>query len=298
MLTAMLRSAGLDANPVLLSTRTNGFPIFPTLDGFNYVITMVNLEDGSSVLLDASEEFSFPNMLPTRTLNWKGRKVTKEGNSSWVKLVSSKHALEDNNVMVKISDDKIVEGMIRTRFDNQKALNYRKNYNHIKEEDLIKNLEEKYSLEIENYKVLNKNALGKVVIRNVKFLSEDLIEEINGKLYIEPLLFLTEHKNPFKLEERKFPVDFATPWKDKHIVSIQVPEGYKVESLPESIAIGLPESIGVFKFRVTQQGNKISTLSILQFNEGVVSANYYAALKDFYGQMVKKQSEKIVLVKE
>jgi hypothetical protein len=112
------------------------------------------------------------------------------------------------------------------------------------------------------------------------------------------LLFLSEHKNPFKLEERKFPVDFATPWKDRNTVSIQMPEGYKVESLPGPLAIGLPDGLGVFKFRVMQQGNKISTMSTLQFNEGVIGANYYAALKDFYGKMVKKQSEKIVLIKE
>ena len=297
MLTSMLRSAGLEANPVLLSTRTNGFPIFPTLSGFNYVIAMVDLQDGSHVLLDASEEFSLPNMLPTRTLNWKGRKVTKEGGSIWVELTSFKHASEDNYVMVKISDDMMVEGMIRIKYDNLNALNYRKNNNHIKEEDLITKLEEKYKLEIDDYKVLNKKVLEKGVIRNVKFLSEDLTEEINGKIYIEPLLFLSQHKNPFKLEDRKFPVDFATPWKDRNTVSIQIPEGYKVESLPAPLAIGLPDGLGVFKFKVSQQGNKISTISILQFNEGVIGAQYYASLKGFYGQMIKKQSEKIVFIK-
>jgi hypothetical protein len=297
MLTSMLRSAGLDANPVLVSTRKNGIPLFPTLNGFNYVISIVDFKDGGSVLLDASEEFSLPNMLPTRTLNWKGRKVTKEGNSSWVGLTSSKHSLEDNYVMVKISDEMMVEGMIRTKYDNLNALNFRKNKNHIKEEDLITKLEEKDKIEIEDYKVLNKKVLGKSIIRNVKFLSEDLIEEINGKLYIEPLLFLSEHKNPFKLDDRKFPVDFATPWKDRNTVSIQIPDGYKLESLPAPLAIGLPDGLGVFKYKVSQQGNKINTMSILQFNEGVIGAQYYATLKDFYGQVVKKESQKIVLIK-
>jgi hypothetical protein len=297
MLISMLRSAGLDANPVLVSTRANGSPFFPTIDGFNYVISMVNFKDDTYVLLDASEKFSLPNILPTRALNWKGRKVNKNGGSSWVELTSSKHTLEDNNVMVKISDELKVKGMIRTRYDNLNALNYRKNKNHIKEEDLITQLEEKYNIEIDDYKVLNKDLLEKVVTRNIKFLSDDLIEEINGKLYIEPLLFLSEHKNPFKLEDRKFPVDFASPWVDRNTVSIQVPEGYKVETLPESIAIGLPDGLGVFKFRVKQQANKITTISILQFNEGVIGAQNYPQLKDFYGQMVKKESEKIVLIK-
>ena len=298
ILTAMLRSAGLKSNPVLVSTRDNGIPYFPTLDGFNYVIAMVDFKDGSSVLLDATEGFSLPNMLPTRALNWKGRKVTRKGNSSWVNLMSSKYALEDNNVMVKISDEMTVEGKIRIRYDNLNALNYRKNNNHVKKEDLITKLEEKYNLEIEEYKILNKNVLGKGVVRNIKFLSNDLIEEINGKFYIEPLLFLSKHENPFKLEDRKFPVDFASPWKNKSIVSIQIPEGYKVESLPEVLVIGLPDGLGVFKFQVAQNGNTINTMSILQFNNAIISPEYYGGLKDFYGQIVKKQSEKIVLIKE
>jgi hypothetical protein len=297
MLISMLRSAGLNANPVLVSTRSNGVPLYATLDGFNYVIAMVESASGDYVLLDATDTYSTPSILPVRALNWNGRKVTKDGNSSWVKLTSSKHALEENMVMVKITDDMTVEGLIRTKYNNLKALNYRNNNNHVKEENLITKLEEKYKFEIEDYKVANKKILGKPIVRSVQFISENLIEEINGKLYIEPILFLTTHNNPFKLEERKFPIDFTTPWKDRNTVSIQIPEGYKVEYLPETFAIGLPRDLGVFKYQVKQVGNKIKTISVLQFNQAIISPEYYSALKGFYSEFVKKQSEKIVLVK-
>ncbi|MEE9350178.1 MAG: DUF3857 domain-containing protein [Flavobacteriaceae bacterium] len=72
ILTAMLREAGLDASPVLVSTRSNGIPLFPTIEGFNYVIAGVEL-DNEIVLLDATEPFSAPNVLPSRVLNWQGR---------------------------------------------------------------------------------------------------------------------------------------------------------------------------------------------------------------------------------
>ena len=176
--------------------------------------------------------------------------------------------------------------------------NYRKSFNHIKDESLITKLEEKYNLEIEDFKVANNTNLGKAIVRNVKFSSEDLIEEINGKLYIEPMLFLSQNKNPFKLENRQFPVDFTTPWKDKNTISLTIPKGYKVESIPAPLAIGLPENLGVFKFKVVHQGGKISTLTSVQFNQSMISPQHYAALKDFYSQLVKKQSEKIVLIKE
>ena len=298
MLTSMLRSAGLEANPILVSTRSNGVPLLPTIKGFNYVISMVEFPDGSYMLLDATEKYSIPNTLPTRALNFNGRKITKDGNSSWVKLTSTKHALETNNIMVKITEDMLTEGLIRTQYSNLNAFSYRKNNNHIKEEDLITKLEEKNNIEIESYKVGNEEKVGKPIIRTVKFSSEDLIEEINGKIYIEPLLFLSQHTNPFKLEDRKFPVDFATPWKDFHRVLIQIPEGYTIEKLPENMAIGLPENLGVFKYQVKKEANKISTISTLQFNKAIIVPKYYAALKEFYGQMVKKQSEKIVLIKE
>ena len=44
MFTSMLRSIGLNANPVLVSTRDNGIPVFPTRDGYNYVISGVEIE--------------------------------------------------------------------------------------------------------------------------------------------------------------------------------------------------------------------------------------------------------------
>ncbi|TMM32386.1 DUF3857 domain-containing protein [Polaribacter aestuariivivens] len=297
MLTAMLRSANLNADPVLVSTRTNGVPFFPTIDGFNYVISLVEFSAGGFMLLDATEPFSSPNILPRRTLNWNGRRISKNGNSSWIRLTSSTTAAQENNIMINISDDLKVKGLLRTKFFNLDALTYRRNHNHLNEEDIITNLEEKSNIEIEDFKLVNKKAVEKPVIRNVKFSSEDLIESINGKLYIEPLLFLSQHKNPFKLEERKFPVDFTSPWSIKNVVSIKLPKGYKAENLPESLAIGLPENLGVFKFQVTEAAGKINTICVLQFNSAIVAPQHYSALKDFYGKLVKKESEKIVLVK-
>lgn len=298
MLISMLRYAGLNANPVLVSTKANGVPLYPTLDGFNYVIAMVESANGKYVLLDATEPYSLPNILPLRALNWNGRKVTKDGNSSWVKLSSSKLALEENLVIVKIANDLTAEGLIRTKFDNLNALAYRKTNNHVSEENLIAELEDTHEFEIEDYNVLNKKVLGKPIVRNVKFMSEDLIEEINGKLYIEPMLFLTKQTNPFKLEERLFPVDFRKTWKDVNKVTIQIPEGYRIEALPESIAMDLPDNLGIFRYQVTQGGNKIKSVSILEFNASIIKQEYYTSLKDFYEKIVKKELEKIVLVKE
>ncbi|CAM1367957.1 conserved exported hypothetical protein [Tenacibaculum sediminilitoris] len=298
MLTSMLRYAGLNAYPVLVSTRANGTPLSPTLSGFNYVITMVKFSDNKYILLDASEPYSLPNILPTRALNWNGRVVAENGGSTWVKLAPSKHATVDNILMAKVTEDLTVEGFVRTKFFNHKALKFRKKNNNVEEEALKTNFEENNNIEIENFKISNIQDLGTPVNRDVKFSSEDLIEEVNNKIYIEPLLFLTERENPFKINDRKFPVDFASPLKYKNSISIQIPTDYKVESLPETLAIGLPEKLGLFKYQISQVGNKIKVLSVLQFNKSVIIPEYYSALKDFYSKVVEKQTEKIVLIRE
>ncbi|NJN49907.1 MAG: DUF3857 and transglutaminase domain-containing protein [Polaribacter sp.] len=148
LLTSMLNSVGVNANPVLVSTRNNGIPFFPTLEGFNYVISMVEFNDGSYMLLDATEPYSLPNILPVRALNWNGRRVTKDGFSNWVKLTPNKPSESDYNLIVKVTNDGLVEGLLRKRSENLNAMQERNMYNHVKEDALIKMFEERYNIEI------------------------------------------------------------------------------------------------------------------------------------------------------
>jgi len=297
MLTSMLRNAGIEAHPVLVSSRSNGIPLFPTTKGFNYVVSVAFIGE-KYMLLDATEPYALPNVLPTRALNWNGRIVRKNGSSSWIPLVSSKPALVNHTVNAKINiDEGIIEGLIRSKYDNLSALNFRSRYNVMKDEEVQSKLEEDYNIEIENFRINNKASLGKPIVRMVKFSSEDLIEGISNKLYINPLLFFNRTVNPFKSEERKFPVEFDSPWKTSYMISMSIPEGYSVESIPEPLAIGMSDDIGIFKIQVKQTGNKINVMSSIEFNEVKINPSHYKELKGFYKQMIDKEAEKIILVK-
>ena len=294
ILTAMLREAGLNANPVLISTVTNGIPIFPTLKGFNYVISSVDLAEGGTILLDATEKYSSPNNLPVKTLNWRGRKIGKGGYSSWVNLTPKKYALENNNLNFKLIDGEVT-GILRSSFTTAYAINRRKTYSDLSKEDLTSKLEEKYNVDIENIRISNKHNPYKDYIQLIKFASEDYTEEINDKVYINPLLFLTSKKNPFKADERKYPVDYVTPWKDIDNITFAIPEGYQIEKLPEAASQDMSDGLGSFKYTISQQGSKIKIQTVLQFNVPVISPQYYKELKQFYNLVVKTKSQKIVL---
>lgn len=295
-LVAMLREAGINANPVLVSTRAHGISLFPTTDGFNYVIAIVETPNGF-ITLDATEKYSMPNVLPARTLNWTGRIVRKDGSSESINLFPKKHAKNNTYVSVKIDNDGLVAGSKRTALSNIFALNYRAKKNNIALDDLRNSYEKKYNIEIEEVKVSNKNDLNKPIVELYQFESEDLIDVVGTKLYINPLLFLGETNNPFTLKDRKYPIDFATPWEDKITVTFEIPEGYQVTSIPEKYAVSLPDNYAVFKFLSSVKGNKIQILSSIKMNTPIIPQNYYVAIKEFYKKIVQKHTEKIVLSK-
>jgi len=298
MLTAMLRFAGLNANPVLVSTRGNGAPIFPTLKGYNYVVSSVIFQDGKYILLDATEKYATPNILPVRALNWEGRVVKKGGDSFTIPLETNKHATENNKLNVKITDDGDAEGFLISVFENHDAFNFRRRYNPVKEEEIRSELEEKYNIEIDALKIINKNDILKPVVVRLKFTSEDLLEEIGNKIYINPLLFLANTKNPFKSIKRNFPIDFKYPLKELNTIVIKIPENYSIVSHPTSFAVALPENLGIFKYIIKAEGKTIRVSTTVQINRGVIPQDYYPELKEFFNKFTQKQSEKIVIEKK
>ncbi len=296
-LVAMLREAGIKSNPILVSTRDNGIPLFPTTQGFNYVIAGVELPNGV-LLLDATERHAPPNVLPLRALNWQGRIIRKDGSSAQIDLSPKKYSSKKVYLNIKLDEEAFVTGSCRAMFSELIALNYRNNYNKVNNQDLIGKLEkENGNIEISELKVLNEDDISKALAHTFSFESDNQVEIIGDKMYFSPLLFLTEKQNPFKLENRTYPVDFGAPFEEKYTVSINIPEGYKVESKPENVGLGLPEQMGSFKFATILKGNKLQVLASTKINSPVISPMYYASLKEFYKKLVDKQLEKVVLSK-
>ncbi|MHA7830360.1 MAG: transglutaminase domain-containing protein [Flagellimonas sp.] len=297
MLTAMLRYAGLEANPVLVSTRSHGIPIFPTRNGFNYVVAGLQTQN-DFMLFDATDKNALPDVLPMRALNWFGRLIRDDGSSSQVNLMPKTKSLDAIMMEVDLNEDGSISGKYRQQYTANNAFVFRDNYTIGSEDSYLDELEKKYvDLEISNFNLQNAEDLYKPVVQSYEFEKELGYENIGGKIYVSPLFHLTTRENPFKMEEREFPIDYGYPWEDKYIISINVPEGYEVESIPQPIAVELPENLGLFKFNVLATQNAISVSVETELNSPVIPAHYYADLKEFYRHIIEKESEKIILAK-
>lgn len=298
ILISMLKLAGIEVNPVLLSTIENGIPVYPTRTGFNYVIAAAEI-DGKQILLDATHKFTYPGILPLNVLNWKGRLIKDDGTSQEINLMPISTSKEYSNLMVKIDNLGKIEGRIRIQRTDYDAYLFRVENTNTSQENYLEKLEERLGdLKISNYSVENKKTnLQEPVIETFSLVSNNSVEIIGGKIFINPLLFYTRSKNPFNQEIRQMPVYFGYPTQEKFNLNLEIPEGYAIESLPTPVKIVSENKEIVYVLNVLGEGNKIQIISSKEINNSIFAADQYNGLKDLFQKMIVSQNEKIILKK-
>lgn len=299
ILISMLKAAGIKVSPVLVSTIENGIPKYPNRTVFNYVIAAAEIY-GHKILLDATNKFTSPNVLPLNLLNWKGRLIKEDGTSEAVELIPEIIS-EDNYTLKAIIKPDLakIEGMLAIKRTDYSAFNFRE-INANKNEGLyIEGLENDLSkIEIKDYKIENKTKdLTNPVFENFNFTSNNSFDTIQEKIYLNPILFFTDSKNPFVQEERVMPVYLGYPHRYVYNVTLDLPYGYVIESIPESIHFVTDNKGALYTMNIIREENKIKIEVVKEINKALFATEDYNMLKDFFQKVIDKQNEKIVLKK-
>lgn len=297
MLVSMLRYAGLEANPILVSTLANGIPLYPSRTSFNYVVAAVEIPD-NLILLDATDKNSYLNVLPSRVLNWNGRLIRKDGSSTFVNLLPKLISKENTIGLLSIEADGSVKGKIRMQHYDYNAFRFRSRFLNLTKETYLEALEKKLSsIEIEEHITSNESDLSKPINEEFQFSHNGLTEIIGDKIYFTPLLFYAMSENPFKADTREYPIDFTFPHEDKYTLTYSIPEGYVVEYLPKSLVLSTGDNLLNYKFNAQAVGNKVQLSVSFNINESIIMPDKYLDLKDFFKRVVENQTEKIILKK-
>ncbi|HKX86429.1 MAG TPA: hypothetical protein VJL37_07140, partial [Flavobacterium sp.] len=249
-------------------------------------------------ILDATNKMSNINLPPLRTLNWFGTEVKKDGTTNQIKLFTNITSKETTNLMATINTTGEVSGMVKKQQLDYNAFVFRDNDGKLTNESYLEKLEnELNSSEVDEYTVENKIELDKPIIETFSFKNNNSVEIIGDKIYFSPLLFFAQKMNPFKQENRGYPVDFVYPNQEKYLSIINIPEGYVVESMPAPVSIVFTDGLLSYKFNINSNGKQIQLTSVFDINTSIVSPEDYEELKKFYAEMIKKQTEKVVLKK-
>ena len=294
----MLQLAGIEANPVLVSTIENGVPAYPTRTGFNYVIAAAEI-DGKQILLDATHKYTIPNILPLNVLNWKGRLIKIDGTSKEIDLMPVTLSRNYSNILAKMDGLGKMEGKVRIQKTDYDAYDFRIQNANKNQENYLEKLEQQLGdLKITDYKIENeKTNLINPISESYSFTSENQTEIVGDKMLVNGLLFFTRSKNPFTQEKRQNPIYFGYPSQEKFNLNIEIPEGYSVESMPKPIRISSENKEIVFTFITSNVDNKIQISCSKEIYNSIFAADQYDGLKDLFQKMIVSQNEKIVLKK-
>ena len=297
LLTALLRECGVQANPVLVGTKRFGIPLFPTLEGYNYVVAGIR-SGMQTILLDATDKWSAPNILPTRVYNWKGRMVNKKGVSQEIDLFETIRPQTDRYVKAVLNEDGSLEGELNQRFSSLEALEIRHSVGDKDLQDWGEKRLDYFGVdEMKSHQLKDLNELEKPVVESFQFKIDQAVDQVPGQIFLNPLLFFRERESPFKSDERISPVDFDFPFTHNINITIELPAGYAVTSLPEAIKIALPDDMGSFLYTIHEQNNSIQVMTRFSLKSTFIHADYYQSLKDFFKMRIEKENEKVILKK-
>jgi hypothetical protein len=299
LLTLILQEVGIEAYPVLLSTRSHGRvkTFYPTYEAFNYVICMAKTEQGA-VLLDATNSLGGPGILPYQCLNGEGLMIKDENTFSWVPLQSSQIPGQVANSTLTLSNEGILSGQVQVIKQGMLSVGDKASILEKSEKDYIQNEWENQieGFEIKSYELGGIKEQAQPLKVTLKVESEDLTT--GGRIYLSPVFTKVFEENPFKADERKYPVDFGYPIKETYTLTITLPEGYEVEELPKNMSFVLPDKSATFQYVVAQSGNTIQLRNAYARNKTMYLPEEYKALREFCTQIIAKQTEQIVLKKK
>lgn len=297
----ILKEAKIDAYPVLLSTRSNGeHPGYPVISLFNNVVIATKLGN-KMYLLDATDKDLPFGMVERKNLSHQGFIINlKTLNGNWI---STEPTIQNEIVYAynfSLDKDNKLSGKINQYTKGYSALNLRDKYRKTNNEtEYIKNFKvDKTGLELSNYKIINLDNLEELLTETMDVVIEDNVEEAGNLVYFSPLLFERTKENMFKHEERKFPVDFAYPFKETYRINLSFPDNYEVEKLPKGGTYKLPDDNGTFSISYLSEGKALMVRSVISVNKSLYTSDEYFDLKELFKMIVEKQAEQIVFKKK
>jgi len=297
LLAAMLRQTGIEADPVLVSTRNHGYAIeyFPTTKSFNYVVIRAVI-NGRKYYLDASmPRLGFGRLHPS-CYNGHARVVNRDATPVYFEadsLVERK-----NTLLVLVNEKGKWAGAVQQNLGDYGSLQTRNAVADEGREAFFRKLEKEYGSEaiISNLKI---DSLGRLNDPVKLSYSIEIPSTNEGMIYFNPMFGERYKKNPFNALERYYPVEMPFTMDEVYTVNMEVPEGYVVDELPKQMLAKFDEEgKSFFEYRIQHEDGRIAFRSRIKFHRAFYKPEEYDVLREFFNIIVKKQNEQIVFKKK
>lgn len=293
----ILTSNDLEAYPVLISTRENGFPtkIYPVITDFNYLIVLLKIDD-NSYFLDATDPYLAFGQLPFKCLNQYGRAFDLKHGSYWVDIVSSETTTTQYKAEFDFINDHTLSGKLITTNTGYNALSVKKSY-FSNPSQYVDNLDNKLdNFTFNNHQIIDSDKTS------ISFKEEAEIDweldEIGDKIYLNPIFAKFIASNPFKLQERSYPIDFGYKSAFLFSMKISLNNRYEVKELPQEKNISLPNGKGSLIFKIDATEEEIFVYYKFNFSDALYPPEYYPYLKQYMGEILNISDNSFILLQK
>ncbi len=298
LLTAMLRKANIQADPVILSTRSHGYThsAYPLMDRYNYVICRTETE-GKEFFLDASEPGMGFGRLGFKCYNGYARIISPGAEE--IDLNASTLKEVKNTTVFIINDEKGNSiGSIQQTPGYFESVRLRSLAKEKGKEQVFNDFKKMMGEDIKISNTRMDSLLNYDVPLGIAF-DIDFIGDKEDIIYFNPMLGEGFKENPFKSAERFYPVEMPYTIDETYNLQMEVPKGYVVDELPKGAVVKFnEEEDATFEYRVSVSGSNLSFRSRLVIKKAYFLPEEYEVLREFFALIVKKQGEQIVFKKK
>ncbi|MBK8850541.1 MAG: DUF3857 domain-containing protein [Saprospiraceae bacterium] len=295
LLILLYRMAGFEAKPIVISTRSNGRLSleYPNTTEFNHVLCQLRLND-KTYILDASDKYLGFGQFLEENYNGYGILLGDE----WQKIKLDPDSIFQKETILynlKKGSDFIWNSTIEYKTSEAKAYHLRKS-TQLDKNEIFKTISDE--LDIENPQFTSMDSLqlfDSPLLIKMKFQETMSADSL---IYISPFQHSLTRENPFKSKERISPIEFPYINEELYVAMIEIPDGYKVVSMPAPRIYQLdPDQSVTVEIKCVADSNKITARSKIKFKRTFFEPDEYEALQKTYDYVVNQHADVIVLSK-
>lgn len=296
LLMALITAAGIDAWPVLVSTRDHGRvdSTLPFLDQYNRSLILVKTENDNMVL-DASDKFTVFGSLPLNSQFDHGLMLDKKLPKHIVNSDAGLKSQESWQLETHVDNGGNISSNVSLSSTGYASRNRNRQLDG--SDDVKDFLTSQIAADLEDVEITNHDAKLIAAAQDTfatafEFKVPEYCEVIDNEIFIRPVLFERYERNPFRSAQREFPVEFGYPWKTTEINMIYLPDGYEIAESPSNLRIN--NKFFSYRRMVTKLGNRVSYVRMLEISTQYVSPADYDQLRSEFARIVDADQEQLV----
>ena len=297
----LARAAGFEAHPALVSNRGEYFFVKQRMNSreldSNVVLVKLN---GKDLFLDPGAAFTPFGLLPWVETGTAGRTLDKDG-GDWIQtpLPDSDVSHIERNANLKLTSEGVLEGKIKVTYTGLEALSRRRGQRNEDDTERKKYLEDQVKeyiptgTEVELSNKPDWSASETPLVAEFDLKVPGWVASAGRRELFPVGLFGATEKHLFEHANRVWPVYFTYPYKMIDDLTIELPVGWQVGSLPKDVDQNAKAA--EYSLKMENKNGSLHIRRELRCDLMILPKETYPSLRGFFQYVRTQDDQQIVL---